>query len=184
MKRVMIVGQPGSGKSTLARLMGDKTSLPVIHVDRIHHLPGWVERPRDEKIAMALAEQAKPEWIFEGSLSATVEDRFERSDVVIWLDLPLVLRFWRVFWRSVRYYGQTRPDMQDDCPEGFHYAFFKWIWDTRHTGRFKWLELKSKADGKKPFHHLQSRKAVADFLSELDAGRVSGHVALDEHLPN
>ena len=53
----MIVGQPGSGKSTLARLMGEKTDLPVIHVDRIHHLPGWVERPREEKIAMALAEQ-------------------------------------------------------------------------------------------------------------------------------
>ena len=98
----MIVGQPGSGKSTLARLMGEKTDLPVLHVDRIHHLPGWVERPRAQKIAMALAAQAKPEWIFEGSLSATVEDRFERSDIVIWLDLPLALRFWRVFWRSVR----------------------------------------------------------------------------------
>ena len=83
MKRVMIVGQPGSGKSTLARRIGDRTGLPVVHVDRIHHLPGWVERPRDAKIALALAEQAKPEWVFEGGLSATYEDRFARADVVI-----------------------------------------------------------------------------------------------------
>lgn len=184
MKRVMIVGQPGSGKSTLARLIGDRTGLPVVHVDRIHHLPGWVERPRDEKIALALAEQAKPEWIFEGSLSATIDDRFERSDVVIWLDLPLGLRYWRVFWRSVRYYGKTRPDMQDDCPEGFDYEFYKWIWDTRHSARLKSLVLKARAEGKKPFYHLQTRKAVSQFLSDLDGGRVSGHVADDEYLPD
>ncbi|SHH60392.1 AAA family ATPase [Marivita hallyeonensis] len=177
MNRVMILGQPGSGKSTLARIIGERTALPVVHVDRIHHLPGWQERPREEKIAMALEEQAKPKWVFEGGLSTTYADRFERADVVIWLDLPLGLRLWRVFWRTVRHHGKTRPDMQDDCPEGFHYDFYKWIWDTRHTGRLKALQMKERAAGQKPFYHLTSRQEIRIFLADLDAGRVSRHVA-------
>ena len=36
MQRVMIVGQPGSGKSTLARRLGERTGLPVVHIDTIH----------------------------------------------------------------------------------------------------------------------------------------------------
>lgn len=42
MRRVMIVGHPGSGKSTLARAMGERTGLPVVHIDQIHWRPGWV----------------------------------------------------------------------------------------------------------------------------------------------
>ena len=45
MKRVMIVGQPGAGKSTIARQIGQRTGLPVVHIDKIHWMPGWVERP-------------------------------------------------------------------------------------------------------------------------------------------
>lgn len=54
MKRVMIVGQPGAGKSYLARAMGQKTGLPVQHMDMIHWKPGWVERDKAEKLAMDL----------------------------------------------------------------------------------------------------------------------------------
>ena len=44
MKRVMIIGQPGSVKSTLARFLGERTGLPVVHIDKIHWKPGWNER--------------------------------------------------------------------------------------------------------------------------------------------
>ncbi len=170
----MILGQPGSGKSTLARLIGDRTGLPVVHVDRIHHLPGWQERPRAEKIAMALAEQAKPKWIFEGSLSATYEDRFERADTVIFLDFPLWLRSWRVIRRTLVHYGKTRPDMQEGCPERFSFEFAKWIWDTRQSGRRKPLDLLQRDAPDKRMHHLRGPSDVRDFLDALDGVRESG----------
>ena len=177
MKRVMIVGQPGSGKSTLARIIGDKTGLPVVHMDRIHHLPGWVDRPRDQKIALALAEQAKPRWVFEGGFSATYKDRFDRADTYIFLDFPLWLRLWRVVWRTLRNYGKTRPDMQDDCPERFHADFYKWIWDTRHSARVKPLQMLRDAQGQKAAFHLRLRRDVREFIAGLDADDPAGHKA-------
>ena len=167
MKRVMILGQPGSGKSTLARELGDRTGLPVVHVDRIHWMPDWQERPRDEKIALALSEQAKPEWIFEGGLSATYEDRFQRADTVVFLDFPLWFRMGRVVWRTLRWHGRTRPDMQEGCPERFNWEFTKWIWDTRHSGRVRPLALLARAGPDKAAHHLRSGAEVRAFLAAL-----------------
>ena len=34
MERIMIIGCGGSGKSTLARQLGEKTGLPVVHLDK------------------------------------------------------------------------------------------------------------------------------------------------------
>ncbi|MDJ0823244.1 MAG: AAA family ATPase [Paracoccaceae bacterium] len=167
MRRVMILGQPGSGKSTLAREMGRRTGLPVVHVDHLHWKPGWVERDRDEKIALALAEQAKPEWIFEGSLSVTYEDRFARADTIIFLDMPLPLRLRRVVWRTLRHYGRTRPDMQENCPERFSGEFYKWIWDTRQTGKRKPMRLIAAAGPDKDAHHLTSPAQVRQYLATV-----------------
>ena len=86
MQRVMIVGQPGSGKSTLARKLGQRTGLPVVHIDTIHWQPGWIERNRDEKTRLCLEVEARECWIFEGGHSATWENRMARADLLIWID--------------------------------------------------------------------------------------------------
>jgi adenylate kinase family enzyme len=44
----MIIGPPGAGKSTLAKRMAAITGLPLYHMDQLHFLPGWVEKPKDE----------------------------------------------------------------------------------------------------------------------------------------
>ena len=93
MQRVMIVGQPGSGKSTLARKLGQRTGLPVIHIDTIHWQPGWVERSWDEKTRLCHEVEARECWIFEGGHSATWDNRVARADLLIWIDRSAALRF-------------------------------------------------------------------------------------------
>lgn len=169
MQRVMINGGPGSGKSTLARALGAATGLPVYHMDHLHWKPGWVPRPLAEKVPMAHAIEDSDRWIFEGGLSTTYDHRATRADTLIWLDLPVGLRYRRVVWRLATSYGRTRPDMTDDCPERFHgetLAFWKWIWDTRHSHRTRLLRL----IGDHPHlavHHLTSRRAVRDFYAGI-----------------
>ncbi|WP_133064983.1 AAA family ATPase [Flavimaricola marinus] len=131
----MVIGAPGSGKSTLARNLGAVTGLPVHHMDHIHHMPGWVERPKAEKLTMARAVEKSPEWIFEGGLSETYDSRAARADLVVFLDLGVVTRLWRVMKRIWRYYGTVRPDMSPGCPEQFAPEFLWWIVTTATKNR-------------------------------------------------
>ncbi|WP_298957738.1 AAA family ATPase [uncultured Roseibium sp.] len=140
MKRVMIVGGPGSGKSTLARLLGEKTGLPVFHMDHIHWKPGWIERSREEKDVLSHQVHAADTWIFEGGHSRTYSERVARADTFIWLDVPVGLRLFRVLKRSVIYFGRSRPDLPEGCPEQFNAQtaeFLQYIWRTRKTARAK-----------------------------------------------
>lgn len=131
-KRIMIIGQPGSGKSTLAARLGDVTDLPVYHIDKeVHWLPNWVERDRADKARLCAEIHAKDEWIFEGGHSSTWQERLARADMLIWLDVPLWLRYWRVIKRRVQYNKQSRPDLPENCPERLNWEFTRWIWDTR-----------------------------------------------------
>lgn len=170
MQRVMIVGQPGSGKSTLARALGSRTGLPVFHMDHIHWQPGWVERPRAEKIRLARAVEAQECWIFEGGLSATYENRLARADTVIWLDLPVGLRLWRVMKRTLRHFGQSRPDLPEGCPEGVHretLPFWHYIWRTRTTGRRRIVALLAAALPEVTVIHLRRVSQVRAYLASL-----------------
>ncbi|MDW3222717.1 MAG: AAA family ATPase [Paracoccaceae bacterium] len=144
MQRVMIVGGSGSGKSTLARFLGVRTGLPVYHMDHIHWTPGWVARATPERKAMALKIEESPKWIFEGGFSTTYDHRATRADCLIWLDLPVSLRLWRVTYRMLRYYGRQRPDMAEGCQEGLHSEtaeFYRWIWRTRSSHRARLVRL-------------------------------------------
>lgn len=167
MQRVMIVGQPGSGKSTLARNLGQRTGLPVVHTDRIHWMPGWQPRPMAKKLALMRAAEARDAWIIEGNLSATWDTRLERADTVIVLLFPIWLRALRVAARTVRDYGRSRADLPDDCPECFDTEFWRYIWRTRHSGRFGLQVLAARAEGKANVVVLDSPRAVRQFLDTL-----------------
>lgn len=174
MNRVMIVGQPGAGKSTLARALSRRTGLPVVHIDCIHWQPGWVERDRDEKIALMRTEESRERWIIEGGLSATWDTRLARADTLIVLDLPVWLRLWRVLRRRFEYAGgQTRPDLPPDCPERLDPVFLRWIWDTRHSNRRRARALIDEA-GDRHVVLLESPRAVRRFLRDLDSGGLPG----------
>ncbi|MEP1586581.1 MAG: AAA family ATPase [Tateyamaria sp.] len=170
MQRVMIVGGSGSGKSTLARALGTCTGLPVHHMDHIHWMPGWQARPRDQRREMALEVERDDRWIFEGGFSTTYAHRLSRADMLIWLDLPVALRIWRVTARLVRYWGQQRADMAEGCTERLHsetLPFYRWIWDTRQSGRLRILALLETAHPDLNVHHLTSRAAVDRFLQNV-----------------
>lgn len=170
MKRVMIVGQPGSGKSWLAQAVGARTGLPVHHMDMIHWKPGWVERPMAEKLPMARAVEDSEAWVFEGGFSRTYATRLARADTLLVLDVPLCVRAWRIFWRTLRFKlrDQTRPDLPENCPERFDGEFWHFIWRTRHKNRAAILQLAKDAGPQTAVHILRTKRCVARYLSTLD----------------
>jgi len=170
MKRVMIVGGPGSGKSMLAAALGEKTGLPVFHMDKIHYRPGWVERSRQEKDRLTHEVHIQDRWIFEGGHSNTYAERVARADTFIWLDVPVGLRVFRVLKRSLRYYGRSRPDLPDGCPERFNWQtveFLTFIWRTRHSARNKLKRIFCDPPAHLTVHRLASLEDVRRFVAAI-----------------
>lgn len=170
MKRIMIVGGPGSGKSTLARVLGKRLELPVFHMDKIHWQPDWVERPMAAKLPMAQKVEARDLWVFEGGMSSTYQSRMARADMLVWLDLPVGLRLWRVTKRLFRHLGQERPDLPKGCVERIHpetLAFYRFIWSTRQTQRAKIEQLVAGHTDSVEIVHLRSPRDVSKWLDHL-----------------
>jgi len=167
MKRVLIIGSGGSGKSTLARRLGAAAGIEVIHLDKLHWLPGWAE-PDKESWRQTVAEILKGDsWIIDGNYSGTVEMRMEAADTVIFLDLPRAVCVWRIFKRVARYHNTNRPDMAVGCNERFDLKFLKWIWDYPARTKPKVESLLKKFQDKIRIIRLSSPGEVEDFIKNI-----------------
>ena len=116
MERIMIIGCPGSGKSTLAVKLAEKLKLPLIHLDKLYWKEGWVESSAQEfseKLEKAL-EQTR--WIIDGNYGATIRQRLEMADTVIFLDYSRYLCMERAIKRIIFGYGKTRSDTRNVTP--------------------------------------------------------------------
>ena len=167
MERIMIIGCGGAGKSTLARQLGEKTGLPVVHLDQIWWEPGhWQHMSREEFDARLMAELEKPRWILDGNFNRTLEARLQKCDTVIYLDLPRIVCLKSWIGRVIRNWGTARPDMAEGCKEWFDPEMAKWIWKFNKQNRQRYLQILSELEGKR-VHILKNRRAVKRFLETL-----------------
>ncbi len=147
MQRILVIGSPGAGKSTLAHALAGQTGLPLHHLDRMHWLPGWVERDRDEGRAELAEVLAGERWIIDGNYGSLLPMRLERADTVIWLDYPTRLCLWRVLKRWWQYRGKSRPDMTDGCPERLDPEFLLYVLAFRSNWRARNAQALDRFDG-------------------------------------
>jgi adenylate kinase family enzyme len=166
--RVAIIGSGGAGKSTLARRLGAITGLPVIHLDAEHWLPGWVEPPREEWRERVVTLAAQDDWIIDGNYGGTMNERLERADTIVFVDLPRTVCAWRAFKRSTLLRRQPRPDMAEGCEERVDFTFLKWIWDYPATRRPAILVMLREArDTGKTVVRLRSQRHVDRWLARV-----------------
>ncbi|MEA3032655.1 MAG: hypothetical protein QOH86_671 [Sphingomonadales bacterium] len=163
---MLVIGPPGAGKSTLATAIADHTGLPLVHLDRHHWRPGWVEADKAEWQRQVAALVAAERWVIDGNYSGTLAARLARADTVIWLDFPVWLCLARVFRRAAQYRGKTRPDMAEGCPEQINWEFLL------YTVRFPWVGRKRILEKLPAFTgrlvHLRRPGEAARFLRSLD----------------
>lgn len=128
--KIAIIGYSGSGKSTLAKNLGALYGLPVLHLDTLQFLPGWVERTADEKrvdLARFLDEN-EGGWVIDGNyLRILPERRFSEADRILFLDLPRLVCLSRVVRRYRTYRGSVRDSVAPGCPEKLDAAFIRWV---------------------------------------------------------
>ncbi len=166
MERILIIGCGGAGKSTLARQLGEKTGLPVVHLDKLYWKPGWVERTREEFDALLEAELTRERWIIDGNFGRTLPWRLEYCDTVIYLDFSRWACLMGVAKRVITTYGTVRPDMGEGCPERFDLDFLKWVWNFNRDNQERFRNDLSKAKHANIIT-LKNRREVRRFLNEI-----------------
>jgi len=166
MERILIIGCGGAGKSTLARQLGEKTGIPVVHLDKLFWKPGWVESTKEEIDRKILEETKKPAWIIDGNYNRTLDLRLQRCDTVIYLDFSTAACLLGVVKRVLTTYGTVRPDMGDGCPERFDWEFLRWVANYNRDKRKKNYGRINAAKHAKVII-LKNRREVTRFLESL-----------------
>lgn len=161
------MGPGGAGKSVLARRMGERTGLPVIHLDAHYWSAGWVEPPReawDRKVRELIAGER---WIMDGNYGRTVGVRFAAADTIVFLDFPRRISIPRVVRRAIMYRGKTRPDLAEGCPEQVPLEFLRYLWRYPRDSRPRIVAAMNDSGAHARHVVLRTPREVERFLDSL-----------------
>lgn len=126
--KIAIIGYSGAGKSTLAKRLADEIGVCPMYLDRIHFLPGWAERAREEARAVVRAELAKDDWVIDGNYQHLLrEERLADADEIIFLNYLRFVCLFRALKRHHDFRHQTRESAADGCIEKMDLEFIWWI---------------------------------------------------------
>ncbi len=148
--KIVVVGATGSGKTALARQIAERLGYRHIEMDALHWEPNWTEAPLD--IFRARVDQALTgdNWVIDGNYSKVRDVVWSRADTIVWIDYPLPIIFWRLFWRTIRRIV-ARENLWGTNREGWRAMFGR-------DSLFLWV-LQSR-----PRHHRDDRLAQPDHL--------------------
>lgn len=166
--KIAILGYSGSGKSTLARQLGGRYGAPVLFLDTVHFLPGWVERDDGEARAMVDRFMQNDSWVIDGNYGNLRQaERLAQADVILILLLPRAVCFFRAWKRFFQNRHRARPSMAEGCPEKIDLEFLRWIlWEGRSAGkRRRYRQIAAAYPGKTVV--MKNRRAVDAYRRRL-----------------
>ena len=163
--RIAIIGGAGSGKTTLSNKLSEIFNIPATHIDGIHHLENWKQRDKEErdKIILEIASQEK--WIIDGTYRATLRQRLERADLVVWLDFSTIALLKGVIGRYLKNKGKEKPEIPG-CKEKVDKEFLLLVLKYNKTRRNIILENLEGIDKNKVVI-LKNRKQVNKWFEKL-----------------
>ena len=167
MRRVAVIGCGGSGKTTLARELTGRLGLPVVHADFVVYRNGDAPRSEAEWRADLAALADGDAWVIDAMKVSTLEQRVERADTVVFLDLPRRSCYAGVLRRRLRYRGLV--DRERGIADRITLEFLRWIWRFRREARPRILAILGRHAASTRVVVLRSRREIGRFLASLPA---------------
>ena len=124
--RISIVGGSGSGKSTLCNILSKELGLPAIHLDAINYEPNWVEIDKTERNNIILSKAQDDKWVIDGNYNKTLKERFDKADLIIWLDYSTLKQLHGILKRYFTTRNSERPEIPG-CKERLEPEFIKYV---------------------------------------------------------
>jgi adenylate kinase family enzyme len=110
--RICITGASGCGVTTLGRVLAAR--LGAVHIDTDDHY--WVEtdppyrekRGVPERLSRIDAEQSRTgRWVLSGTLEGWAEGATDGADLIVFLDVPTLIRIARLRAREAARFGDS-----------------------------------------------------------------------------
>ena len=124
--RISIIGGSGCGKSTLAAILSKKLKLPAVHLDGLNYEAGWVAVDKGKRDTLISEKVTEDKWIIDGNYNKTMQERFEKADLIIWLDYSTFAQLKGVIKRYLHTHNKERPEIPG-CKERLNFKFLKYV---------------------------------------------------------
>jgi adenylate kinase family enzyme len=173
--RVNVIGTSGTGKSTFARKLSEYLGYPHIEMDKIFWGPNW-HWPSDDVFFGNLRQAlSQDQWVLDGNYTRTIPIKWERIEMVIWLDYSFPLTLFQAVKRALK-----RSITQEELWEGtgnresFRKSFFSkdsiilWTIKTHRSVRLKYESyMQDPKYSHIKFIRLKNHREAESFLKQM-----------------
>ncbi|MFI8706020.1 shikimate kinase [Bacillus sp. NPDC077411] len=141
--KIHIIGSVGSGKTTLAKMLSSQLNIPYYELDNVvwkRSEKGDIRNTpeeRDEQLNDIVSSDA---WIIEGAHHTWVSQSFQHADIIIFLDVALSKRIYRITKRFIlQLFGFEKANYKPS----FHMylKMFKWTRDFERESKAEILYM-------------------------------------------
>ena len=172
--KIAIVGYSASGKSTLAAYLGKLYGVPVLHLDTVRFLPGWVERTKEEEVRMVedfMNENAEAGWVIDGNYTSILyERRMEEADRILFLNFSRLACLRRARKRYRTYRGRVRESAAEGCEEKLDREFVRWILIDGRTRERRARYTALGAQYPEKFTVIKNQRRLTAYMAEVGRG--------------
>lgn len=164
--KIQIIGYSGSGKSTLAKKLALHFNIPYLHLDNVQFYGNWQVRDiKEQNYIVNEFINSNENWIIDGNYSKVSTQRFEISDITIFLAYN---RFY-CYKMARKRYKINKGRSRESCPciEKFDFSFRTWLLISGRTRKRKkrHLDNLNKTSGLKLI--FKNRKQLEHWLNSL-----------------
>ncbi|SFJ59242.1 Adenylate kinase [Bacillus sp. 71mf] len=102
--KIHIIGSVGSGKTTLARMLSSQLNIPYYELDNVvwkRSEKGDIRNTPEERDKQLNDIVSSDAWIVEGAHHTWVSQSFQHADIIIFLDVALSKRIYRITKRFI-----------------------------------------------------------------------------------
>ncbi|WP_144510485.1 AAA family ATPase [Bacillus sp. FJAT-22090] len=168
--KIYIIGSVGSGKTTLARKVSSKLQIPHFETDNFV----WTRHPTGDKrneieVRDRLLHEAigQDNWVIEGVHIEWTDAGLREANQVIFLDIPMQQRTWRIL---KRYSRQLLKIEQANYKPTFSIFRQMFKWNKYFEEQMKPVFLRKFTAYEEKVHCLQSNKQIEDWLLQTKRG--------------